>query len=367
MPATPHFPTVASFTIWFAAAVLGASTLPAQDVLLHEVRADAAEHWVELKNRGGDPVDLSTWTLYQGTRTPGRQQKYWYRFPSGTTLAPGGLLRVHWYADPTTAPLPGELWTGTATASFLFGYGAEPLTGPRGALALVRGTLWSELHTAAFFVDWMAWGSPDFLLADLATQAGLWPAARCLPTIPAGHSLARFLDVVGAVPGRDREWFVDPTPTPSMDNAQGMALGSYATGCLVAGHHLLGQPTLRANGFPLLGEAGFGFTVDRTTGVFGETVLLAFAASAATPGLPSLLPPLPVAMCREAIDSSRLFGTLLVDARVMTTAMPFSLANLPLSLAGHELHVQAMVFDFLPNAWPPYQGLSNALRIGLGG
>jgi hypothetical protein len=25
-----------------------------------------------------------------------------------------------------------------------------------------------------------------------------------------------------------------------------------------------------------------------------------------------------------------------------------------------------MVFDWLPNAWPPYQGLSNALRIVIG-
>ena len=50
----------------------------------------------------------------------------------------------------------------------------------------------------------------------------------------------------------------------------------------------------------------------------------------------------------------------------MTTQVPMSLANLSPAMSGVELHAQALIFDWLPNAWPPYQGVSNALKIVIG-
>ena len=42
------------------------------------------------------------------------------------------------------------------------------------------------------------------------------------------------------------------------------------------------------------------------------------------------------------------------------------MAAVPASAVGAELHVQALVFDLLPYATPPFQGVSNALRLVVG-
>ncbi len=48
------------------------------------------------------------------------------------------------------------------------------------------------------------------------------------------------------------------------------------------------------------------------------------------------------------------------------TNVPLSLANVPLALSGIALHAQGMLFDWLPNAYPPFQGLTNAALVVLG-
>jgi hypothetical protein len=50
----------------------------------------------------------------------------------------------------------------------------------------------------------------------------------------------------------------------------------------------------------------------------------------------------------------------------MTTTMPLPLSGLPTAAVGTELHAQALVLDLLAGAYPPYQGVTNALRIVLG-
>jgi hypothetical protein len=58
--------------------------------------------------------------------------------------------------------------------------------------------------------------------------------------------------------------------------------------------------------------------------------------------------------------------TWLVPAQLMTTTMPLPLSGLPTAAVGTELHAQALVLDLLAGAYPPYQGVTNALRIVLG-
>lgn len=340
--------------------------LPAQTVLLNEVRADGNGHWIELHNRGTSAVDLSQWSLHQCTATAGMPRNYWWPFPNGTTLAAGAFLRVHWFqAIPGSVP-PGEVYTGDTPYHFLFGLGAEPLAGTAGALGLLRSQANTMMNSSTVIEDWVSWGQSGFLRESLAVQAGVWNTARFAPAFGAAESLARNTPMVGTFPSREQEWFVDATPTPSSQNVSGVQVHSYGLACTATGNHLFGAPTLHTNSLPLIGNGQFGYTVDNTTGVFGELMLLAFSAAAAPTNQPSLLPYVTGSTCREVIAHNAVLTVVLVPTSVLQTHVPMSLGNLGPAFVGLELHAQAMIFDWLPNAWPPYQGVSNAVRITVG-
>lgn len=363
----PILPTCRTAAAAFFAIATAAALPRAQDVLLSEVRADGEQRWVELHNRGATPVDLSTWSLHHASQTTGTSHDHWWAFPAGTVMAPDSYLRVHWFqAAPPGATVPGELWTGATPFHFLFGLGGEALEGARGAFGLLSSQVNELMNSPSIFEDWVSWGEHGFAREPLAIQAGLWAAGRCAPAIPAGSSLARDPAATSTVPFPDLAWFVDNTPTPLQPNITGAIVQAYGTACVLPGNHLLGAPVLRATGQPLLGNAGFGLAIDHTTGIFGEFTLFAFAAAAAPPGQPSLLPPFGGVSCAQAIDALQWLGAWLAPAQIVTTPMPLSLAGLPPSALGAELHVQAIVLDLLPYAMPPYQGISNALRVVVG-
>ena len=325
-----------------------------QDVYVSEVRADGSETWIEVHNRGGAAANLSTWSLHAATRTPGMPQGYWWAFPAGTSLAAGAYLRVHWFRSAPPTPAPGNLYTGTSPYGFLFGLGGEALSGTAGAVALFR----SQANTKMT--------SPEFVQREpLAVAAGLWVAGRAAPPIPDGSSLARDPAAIGATAFPDEEWFVDASPTPLAPNVSGAVVESYGAACALPGHHLLGVPTLRAQGLPLLGNQGFGLVVDHTTGIYGEFVLVCFSAAAAPAGQPPILPPFAGIGCQVAIDATQLLSAFLVPAQVVGTPLPLPLAGPP-SIVGTELHAQAVVVELLPYAYPPYQGASNAVRLVVG-
>lgn len=363
------FPTarLATAAILVAAALspVAQGRLHAQTVLISEVEADGADRWVEVHNRGTTAVDLSTWTLHYASRTPLLPQIYWWGFPSGTTLAANGYLRVHWYTNGPTNQALGEFYTGTSPFGFLFGYGGEPLAAQSGALALFSTQSSSGMGTATWLEDWVSWGDHDFPRESLAVAAGLWTSGAEAPAIPPTESLARNPAAIGVVASCEQQWFLDPTPTPLQPNLSGAMLQSYGTACAPPGNHLLGAPALSAPSLPLLGNPQFGFAIGNTTGIYGEFALLAFSAAAAPPGLPSVLPPT-AGGCAEAIDPLQLVGLWLVPTQVVQTPVPMSLAGQPAALAGAELHVQALVLDLLPFGYLPYQGISNALRVVLG-
>ena len=56
--------------------------------------------WVELKNAGKVPVDLTGWGLSDDPDRPGR-----WRFPDGLVIAPGGYLLIWCDDDETLGPL----------------------------------------------------------------------------------------------------------------------------------------------------------------------------------------------------------------------------------------------------------------------
>jgi hypothetical protein len=350
----------------FAIAATLAAPLSAQQVLVSEVRADANGRWVELHNRSAAPVDLSTWSLHHSSRTPGMPQAYWWPFPAGTVLAPDGYLRVHWFqAGPNVTGSP-ELWTGTSPYGFLFGNGGEGLLGSRGAFALFRSQSNALMNTAAIVEDWVSWGEHGFQREHLAIANGVWAAERHTPPIAPGTSLARDPGAVGAVAFPDLAWFADVTPTPLGPNVSGAVVQSHGVACALPGNHLLGAPLLRATSQPLLGSPTFALAVDHTTGLYGEYVLIAYATAAAPSGTPSILTPFAGVQCQQAIDPTQLLATWVVPAQCVTTAVPLSLANAPAGALGFELHAQALVFDLLPTAWPPFQGTSNGLRVVIG-
>jgi hypothetical protein len=361
MNSTFHRSTAALLTI----AAL-ASTSLAQEVLLSEVRADG-ERWIEVHNRTGAAIDMSWWSLHYATHTVGSSQSYWWPFPQGTLLAADGYLRVHWFqVMPTGAASPGNLWTGTSPFGFLFGLGGEPLHAAAGALALFRSQDAAAMNDPAALADWVSWGDNGFTREPLAVQAGLWTAGRHLPPVPANSSHARDLALVGTVAFPDLAWFVDSTPTPLQPNATGASVTSHGQACALPGNHLLGAPLLSTPSLPLVGNAAFGFTIENTTGVWSEFVLLGISAGPAPLGAPSILPSFAGVTCQEAIDLTQIVATWLVPAQILTTHAPLSLAGVPSSAMGAELHAQALVFDLVPYASPPFQGITNALRVIVG-
>jgi hypothetical protein len=349
----------------FATAVLSSPDATAQSVVLSEVRADAAGRWIELHNRSTTPVDLSTWSLHFASRTPGMPQNYWWAFPLGTTLAGGSYLRVHWFQATPATPAPGELYTGNTVWDFLFGLGGETLRADRGALGLFRSQSAEMMTVATIVEDWVSWGDHGFQREPLAIANGRWTTGEQAPGVGTATSLARNVATIGLGVAHEEQWFVDTTPTPLAPNLSGAGVTAYGPACATAGHHLLGQPVLRALSLPLLGNAQFGLALDHTTGIYGEYTLLAWSAAAAPGGQPSVLPPA-AGGCAESIDVTQLVAVWLLPTQVMTTYVPLSLANTPAGLVGSELHAQAVVLDLLPYAYPPYQGVSNALQIVFG-
>lgn len=337
----------------------------AQDVLVSEVCA-GNEAWVELHNRTAGAVDLSSWSLHYASLTAGMPQNYWWPFPVGTVLAPGGYLRVQWFQAAPGSPSAGTLWTGASPYGFLFGLGGEALHGQRGAVALFRSQDNAMMSTASIVEDWVSWGDNGFQREWLAVQNGRWSAGRHLPSITAGSSLARDLALVGAVAHADLAWFLDASPTPLQTNATGAVVQSHGQACVLPGNHLLGAPVLATTSLPLVGNPSFGFTVANTTGLWNEFVLVGFAAAAAAPGTASVLPPFAGVACHEALDLQQIVMTWLLPAQIVQTSVPLPLTNVPAAAVGIELHAQALVFDLLPYVSPPFQGVTNGLRLIVG-
>ncbi|MFK7740725.1 MAG: lamin tail domain-containing protein [Planctomycetota bacterium] len=342
-------------------------TTTAQEVCLSEIRADNGGSWIELHNRSAATADLSNWSLHYVTTTTFMPRTYWWPFPPGSTIDPGGFLRVHWYVDGPSSPPAGEIYSGTSVYGYLFGLGAEPLWASEGALGLLSSQSNTAMNTASTIVDWISWGSSGHQREAMAVAAGVWTTGRATASLPIGGSLARNLSEIGA-PGStpDEAWFYDFTPTPGEPNVNGALVETFGDPCTLPGNHLIGPPSLTANGLPLYGNQEFGLRVQNTTGIYAEFVLVGFSTGAAPTGLPSILPEYSGIGCQEIIDTQSLVGTWLLPSSLLESAIALPLNGLSPQVIGAELYAQALVIELLPTAYPPYQGLTNAVRIIVG-
>lgn len=85
----------------------GAAGAPASAVVLNEIDPSGEPvDWVELVNRGPDPVDLSGWSVVQGDGASPVDDADRQRLPAGTALAPGAYVRV--FTKPPDGPGPGD-------------------------------------------------------------------------------------------------------------------------------------------------------------------------------------------------------------------------------------------------------------------
>lgn len=357
-------------TLLSAAALLAVATFTttgrAQDVILSELGNDGSGGWIELHNRGATSADVSTWSLYLTTATPGRVQTYWWGFRAGTAIPAGGFLLVRWLAPVPSPPIAGEVATGSSQFDFLFGLGAEAVPLGRGALALLRSQQNALMNSPTVFADWVSWGSGGLTRESLAQQAGVWLQDHATPALSAGRSIARHPRTL--VPNNpEQAWFVDDTPTPGQDNVGAADMHVLGSPCAPIGHHLLGAPMLAAISTPVLGNAAFALRVTNTTGVLLERCVIAFATNEVAAGIDNLLPPAPGGeACRVYLDPAAWFANSWLHTSVSQTTLPLSLATLPASLAGAHFAVQALVFDDSASAWPAYQGVTNAIVITLG-
>lgn len=341
-------------------------TAACQDVIVSEVGRDANGSWIEVHNRGASAADVSPWSVYLATPTAGMPRTYWWGFRPNTVIAPGGYLVVRWLQPIPATPIPGEIATGNTNAYFLFGLGAEAVPHQQGAVALFRTQFSGNMNAANSIVDWVSWGGNGLAREDLAIQNGAWRAGNAAPSTTASSSLARH-------PGSTWSsqpalaWFVDETPTPGGANVGAASLVVSGSACSPIGHTLLGAPTLGATSMPVLGNVGFGITIDNTTGIFAEWCIVAMSASTMPYGRADLLPPAPGgSSCLVMLDPSAAFGTIWTRTAAMRTSLPMSLQGLPAALAGQSFAMQALVIDMTPNAWPPYKGVTNALAVTIG-
>lgn len=332
-----------------------------QNVALSEVHV--TDQWIELANLSGVNQDISSWTVYLATKTPGMPQNYFFGFPPGTVMAPSSFLRVRWLQPIPATPEPGSVFTGNTIFHFLFGLGAEPLQ-QISAVGLFRTQANNQMNTPSLIEDWVSWGDGNLRREDLAAQNGRWTLGRFLEAPLSNESLARATSAIGTVSTKDLEWFHDQSPTPLESNTTAMGSNATPPACLAPGNHLLGPPNLTLASYPVCGNREFGYRIANTSGVLGEFVILVFSAGLGNQA--PLLPPTSGPPCPEYLNYALFMGALLVGATPGVTTLPHNFANLPISFRGTAYFIQAVVLDGFTSV-PPYQGVSNALQISIGG
>jgi hypothetical protein len=250
-------------SLGLAAALALLAPVAASQVVISEIEFTSRNgegQWIELVNLGTSTVELTGWSLYLATATPSQPQNYWFGFPTGTSLASGKLLRVHWLAPvkPSTAT---DIYTGNLVLQFLFGLFAEPLDPTRGALALMNTQLNNQVNDPKAILDWVSWGTTGFKREANAISNGRWASGTFAPPAtgtPVPTLAYTYANSAGVHKGSD--WMRDTTPTPGAENLGGAAATSYGTD----GRLWLTAPIrLAANGVPLHGHLDFALAIDR--------------------------------------------------------------------------------------------------------
>ena len=340
--------TARSSLLASSAALWLASFAPAQ-VVVSEINFSTnnppGSQWIELVNLGTSTVDMSSWSLYYATQTPGQPNNYWFGFPAGTSLASGAYLRIHW-REPVQASTATEIYTGNSVFNFLFGYDPEPLVRVAGALALLSTQDNQLVNQAAFFQDWISWGASGSRREDIAVVAGLWTAGQFVASPTRDDSIA-FIDSAQAEPTPPSAFFRDATPTGVASNHPGAAAVSYGTNCNLGA---VTAPSLTALSVPTQGNRDFGLTIRNTTS--NESVFLLLGVAQATPPLFSL------AGCPILVDVGQAIQVVGFNGQNGETSVPVSLLGPVMGRVFLQAITLASATDL---------GTSNGLDLTIGG
>ena len=248
--------------------------------------------WIELYNMGQGSVDLSKWSIGIEKRSVTGNKQYFFGFPKDTTVESNKFVRIHWMAKvqgnqvcPNKNGI--EVFTGDTIYHFLFGLGADSLNGPAGAIGLFDSQVSTEVAQKEHVVDWVQWGSTNWLREGIAIAAGQWETATFAPGVDTSATTVPTLAYDYRTPttptsGFDN-WFLDDQPTPCADNTGGGAfMSSYGKSCK---GNLDVPPTLSGNGIPKRGVGGgtdfekFKLTASPVTASKGEIGIWLFAAA----------------------------------------------------------------------------------------
>lgn len=252
-------------------AAVASPELQAQ-VVISEISFESPA-WIELRNNGGNEVDVSGWSLYQATKTANRSGNYWWGFPAGTRIKAGDYLRVLWGA-PIQAPTdPRDFYTGDKSIHFLFGHGFEKLSPASGAIAVLNTQSNTQMNSVGIVVDWLQWGEAGFKRENLATAASpqLWAANTFIPKGEADMSIALLYDK-DANPTPPSAFFPDYTPTPLSHNADEYGVTTDLQPCGYGSHPIV---ELGLDSDPIHGNKDFALVLNNTRGpAFFEVFML---------------------------------------------------------------------------------------------
>ncbi len=256
-------------SLGIACLALGAAFLNSSlrsQVVLSEIEftsRNSEGQWIELFNMGQKEVDLSKWSLSVEKRTIAGNKQFFFGFPKNTKVASGKFVRIHWLAKVKGNQVcPGkngiEVFTGTTLNHFLFGLGAESLTPSAGAVGLFDTQKSSDVAKKEHVVDWVQWGSTNWLREGLAIAAKKWVTATFAPAVDPKVSKVPTLAYDYRTPTLPTSgfinWYLDDAPTPCADNSGGGAfMAFYGTSCKGG---LSTAPTFSGNGIPKRGVGG---------------------------------------------------------------------------------------------------------------
>ncbi len=255
-------------TLLSTALLLAAVSTPAQ-VVISEInitpQTASDTQWIELVNLGTTKVDLSAWSLYVATGSPGMPGNYWFGFPTGVEINSGAFLRVHWRAFQTPSVTPTDVYTGTSVFNFLFGYGSEPLQKGAGAIGLIASQANLDMNNPALVRDWVSWGVSGLPRESVAIQGGKWIAGQVVPAPSQDPNNKDSLAINYAASGEPTQasaFYRCSRPTPGAHNHTPAAVETYGSSC---NRGAVNAQQLGAQSIPAVGNRDFALRITNTT------------------------------------------------------------------------------------------------------
>lgn len=184
---------------------IGYSQIVINEVLYDPSGVDTGQEWIELKNIGASPIDITGYDLNASTGD-------YLTFPSLNVPA-GDFVIVHWNTDSIN-----ETDFSDNIAHIYTGSGIDNMGNTTGWVALFNSTT----HSSSTIIDYMECGSGDKTWENDAVTAGIWTEDNYAVDVVESHSLE--YDGSGDL-GSD--WIDQSTPTQGADNSLPVELSKF--------------------------------------------------------------------------------------------------------------------------------------------